>query len=42
MHNPIMYSQTVHSRTVHSPICMEGDLVVLAALVALVALVVER
>jgi hypothetical protein len=34
MHNPIR-----HSRTAHSPMCMEVDL---AALVALVALVVEK
>ncbi len=37
MHNPIM-----HNQTVHSPMCMEGDLVANIALVARIALVAER
>ena len=40
MHSPTM--PTMHSRMLHSPMCMEGELAALVALVALVALAAER
>ena len=41
MHNLTMHP-IMHNQTVHSPICMEGDLVANIALAALIALVAER
>jgi len=43
MHNLTMQHPIMHNQTVHSPMCMEGDLVANIALaVALIALVAER
>ena len=47
MHNltmhPIMHTPTMQNQTIHSPMCMEDDLVANIALaVALIALVAER
>ena len=41
MHNLTMHP-IMHNQTVHSPLCMEDDLVANIALAALIALVAER